>query len=137
MRLLLTLITLLELASCGKNDRCHTPIGITNFTIEPLSASYPGLNTVGGHQYLTGGHRGVVIIRTGLQDFVAYERSCPLDTSTAVNISQEYGSSVLECPVCHSLFSVYSDGSPMTGSQTPCYLFQYSTTFDGRTLWVY
>lgn len=138
MRRLLPLIFALVLfASCDNTDHCRTPIGITNFQIEPFSASYPGLNSVGGYEYLTGGHCGVIIVRTGLEDFVAYERTCPLDTTTAVQVSAEYGSSVLECPVCHSFFSVYSNGTPMTNSQTPCSLFEYGTTFNGRTLWVY
>lgn len=138
MKRLLPLLPLLLLAlSCGPDSRCFVPIGPANFSIEPLSAAHYGLNHVGGYEYLTGGHRGIVVIRTGYEDYVAYERTCPLDSTEAVSISEEWGEAVLECPHCHSLFSVYGDGAPMTGSLTPCNLFKYGTTFDGRTLWVY
>ena len=110
---------------------------MTNFTIEPNSAYYSGLNNVGGYMYFTGGHRGVVVVRTAYDQFVAYERTCPADSTSRVEISEEFGSSVLECPDCHSCFSVYADGVPLDGSATPCPLYQYSTSYSGGQLWVY
>ena len=135
--LLIVAALLAGLTSCGGDHLCYTPIGPTNFSIEPNSASYSNLNHVGGYLYLTGGHRGVVVVRTGLDEFVAYERTCPNDSTTAVEISADYGEAILECPECHSLFSVYADGAPMNGNVSPCPLYKYSTTYDGRDLWVY
>lgn len=127
----------LLLTACGRDHQCKVSIGATGFHVEPNSAQYPGLNNVGGYQYLTGGHRGVVIVRTAYNDFVCYERTCPCNDSSQVSVSKTWGSSILECPDCHSLFSVYNDGMPMDGSVTSCNLFQYSTTFDGTKLYVY
>lgn len=124
-------------AACGRESRCYVPIGLTNFTIEPNSAYYSGLNNVGGYMYLTGGHRGVVIVRTAYDHFVAFERTCPADSTTAVNISDEFGSSLLECPKCHTLFVTKADGYPMDGGATACPLYQYSTSYSGGELWVY
>jgi hypothetical protein len=137
-RILLFLITAALLAAaCGRETRCYVPIGLTNFSIDPNSAYYPGLNYVGGYMYLTGGHRGVVVVRTSFDSFVAYERTCPADSTSAVAISDEYGSALLECPECHSLFIVEADGYPMEGSATTCPLYQYGTTYSGGELWVY
>lgn len=134
--ILAVLIAFLSVA-CGRGNYCKISIGTTGFHVEPNSAQYPGLNNVGGYQYLTGGHLGVVIVRTAYNDFVCYERTCPCNDSSQVAVSPIWGSAILECPNCHSLFSVYNDGMPMDGSATTCNLFQYSTTFDGTKLYVY
>ncbi len=135
-RWLWLLLPLWLLSACG-DSRCHVPIGNATFTIDPNSAMYSQLNHVGGYMYFTGGHRGVIVIRTSYTDFLAYERTCPLDTTAAVAISDEWGSVALECPACHSLFLVDADGSPANGSATPCSLFQYSTTYNNGLLYVY
>ena len=131
------LALLLPFLSCDRENQCHISIGITNFNIEPDAAYYQGLNNVGGYMYFVGGNRGVVIIRTSYTDFVAYERTCPHDNNSAVEVSEEYGSAILECPVCHSCFVVESDGIPIDGSATTCQLYQYSTTYSGGKLYVY
>lgn len=123
--------------SCGGDERCAVPIGITNFQIEPNAAYYSGLNVVGGYIYLTGGHRGVVVVRTGIDQFKAYERSCPADTNTAVVVSGDWGSSLLECPKCHTCFIVDAEGVPMDGGTTHCPLYQYSTSYTGGVLYVF
>lgn len=113
------------------------PIGLTNFKIEPNAAYYSGLNNVGGYMYLTGGHRGVVVVRQAYDQFVAYERTCPADSTSAVKVSDEWGSAILECPQCKTRFIVDADGMPMDGGATSCPLYQYSTSYSGGVLWVY
>jgi nitrite reductase/ring-hydroxylating ferredoxin subunit len=133
----LGVILLLSFAACKREERCAVPIGITNFKIEPNAAYYSGLNNVGGYMYLTGGHRGVVVVRQAYDQFVAYERTCPADSTTAVRVSEEWGSALLECPKCKTCFIVASDGMPMDGGATTCPLYQYSTSYSGGILWVY
>ena len=123
------------LSSC-KGKECNVPIGVTNFRVEPNSAYYSGLNNVGGYMYFTGGYNGVVVVRTGYYSFVAYERACPADTGQ-VKVSDDWGSSILQCPKCGSCFIVEADGTPMDGSATPCALYQYSTHYSGGVLEVY
>lgn len=134
---LLLALSTIALVACGREQRCNVPIGMTNFTIEPNSAYYSGLNNVGGYMYLTGGHRGVVVIRTAYDQFVAYERTCPADSTSAVEVTSDWGSSILECPKCHTLFVVNADGYPMDGGATACPLYQYSTAYSGGILSVY
>ena len=131
------LLATLFLAACGKDTVCNVPIGLTNFQIEPNSALYYGLNNVGGYEYLTGGHRGVIVVRIARDQFVAYERTCPEDGTTPVVVSDDWGSALLECPACHSCFITETDGLPMEGSATKCPLYQYGTTYTDGILYVY
>ena len=130
------LLLFLLLSACGKND-CHVTIGETNFSIRPNEAEYYGLNNPGGYLYLTGGHRGIVVVRLAYDRFVAFERTCPEDNSTPVEISSDWGSSLLECPQCHSCFVVENDGIPLDDAATSCPLYQYNTIYSGGELWVY
>ena len=129
-------LSLMLLASCAK-DHCHTSIGATNFYVEPNSATHAGLNNVGGYEFLTGGHRGVVVVRTAYDDFVAYDRTCPEDNTTKVDFASGWEGTILECPVCHTRFNVYADGAPLDGGKTVCPLYEYGTTYDGYRLYVY
>lgn len=133
----LSLLLFLVVAGCGKDNKCEVHMGETNFTIEPDSARYPGLNNVGGYMYFTGGYRGVVVVRIAYDQFVAFERTCPEDNVSVVEVSEEWGSQLLVCPECGSRFIVAADGIPADGSATPCSLAQYSTSYSGGSLMVY
>ncbi len=137
LRFFIPLMSILAFTACGRENQCNISIGNTNFQIEPNSAGYPELNNPGGYMYFSGGHRGVVIIRTALDHFVAFERTCPEDNTSSVSVSDEWGSTLLECPTCHSRFLVESNGLPLEGSATSCPLYEYSTSYSGGILWVY
>lgn len=130
-------LILLLLLSCNKSEDCSVPIGLTNFQIYPNDSYYAGLNNVGGYMYLTGGHCGVVVVRLAYDKFVAYERTCPVDNTTAVVASSDWGGELLECPKCHTRFVSSNDGLPLDGGATSCPLYQYSTSYSGGELWVY
>jgi len=121
--------------SCGKEGRCHVPIGDANCQIDPNSPLYPGINNCDGYEYLVGGANGLVVVRVSFNDFACYERSCPLD-SGRLEMASGYGNIVLECPKCHSQFNTFLDGCPLEGSRTSCYLYKYGTYYDGRTLYI-
>lgn len=119
---------------------CRVPIGDANFQIDPNSPMYPGINTCSGYEYFVGGYQGIVVLRTGWEEFAAYERTCPVD-SGRLEMSQGYGNSILECPKCHSQFITYTTsdmpgGLPVDGSRTSCALTQYHTYYDGLTLYI-
>lgn len=120
---------------CDKERMCRVPTGNATCQIDPNSALYPGLNNCDGYEYLVGGYNGIVVIRTSWNDFVAYERSCPLD-SAILDVPDGYGNMVLECPRCGSRFSTFIDGTPLEGSRTSCMLYEYNTYYDGRTLYI-
>lgn len=111
------------------------PIGDANCQIDPNSPLYSGINNCDGYEYLVGGANGLVVVRVSFNEFACYERSCPLDTGRLEMVSG-YGNIVLECPKCHSQFNTFADGCPLEGSRTPCYLYKYSTYYDGHTLYI-
>lgn len=129
-RIIGVLLLLFCLAGCKE---CDVPHGDANCQL-PLY-QYPNLSTVGGYEYIVGGYQGVVVIRTSLNEYRAYERTCPHDNGR-LEISTDYGSSLLECPLCHSCYNVYSDGMPLEGSLSSCPPFQYPTVCDGGTLYI-
>ena len=127
----------LLLLSCAREESCAVPIGITNFQVYPNDAYYSGLNNVGGYMYLTGGHKGVIVVRLAYNQFAAFERTCPKDHDCAVEASGDWGGDMLECPSCHTCFVTASDGLPLEGGATSCPLYQYSTSYSGGVLAVY
>ncbi len=125
----------LALSSCNKEGRCHVLIGEATCQIDPNSPLYPGINNCDGYEYLVGGANGLVVVRVSYNDFACFERSCPLD-SGRLEMAEGFGNIVLECPKCHSRFNTFADGCPLEGSRTSCYLYQYSTYYDGSTLYI-
>ncbi len=120
------------LSSCKKDE--EAPLAYVNFTIDPNSPAYGPLNTVGGYAYLTGGYCGVVVFRTSYNEFVAYERGCPVDNSTGVEVNPD-NSVIMTCPKCQSQF-VYTDGTPIQGpARSP--LRQYNADYSGGLLHIY
>ena len=85
---------------------CNVPIGNATCQIDPNSPLYPGLNNTNGYEYLVGGYQGIVVVRTGWYDFVAYECTCPHDEGL-LEMAKGYGNLVLECPECGSQFSTF------------------------------
>ena len=122
-------------ASCGKEYMCDVPIGDATCQIDPNSPIYAGINNCDGYEYLVGGYQGIVVVRINWNEFAAYERTCPAD-SGRLEMAEGYGNIVLECPHCHSQFNTFADGAPLSTSHTMCYLYQYSTHYDGHTLYI-
>lgn len=131
-----SIVVLLLLCGC-RHERCNTPIGTSACSINPNSPLYNRLNNVGGYEYIVGGNHGIFVMRTSLNEFVAYERTCPHDHNAAVEVVDGWDGTILKCPVCGSQFNTYSDGMPLDGSATSCALYQYGTTYDGGTLYIY
>lgn len=130
---LLTLLLVLTFlsASCGKENMCSIPIGNATCTLFLDMPDYYPLRTVGGSVNIIGGNRGVTVIRLSINEFAAYERTCPHDHDATLEVEPGSGGAVLLCPVCGSRFSTYAEGAPIDGSVTSCSLYRYSTSYDG------
>ena len=126
----LPLIALLLLAACH-TDRCDTPFG-QGGTIDLASADYSILATVGGTADVTRGYKGIIVRCDAVGSYVAFEMACPLDHVRMVPDDRDYAVK-LTCPTCQSSFDIIY-GNPLTGSATPCPLYQYNTVLDGRYL---
>lgn len=131
-KIILFIAGLFILASCGKENKI--PMGYVNFTIEPNSSMYSNLNNVGGYEYFIGGYKGVLVFRTGINDFVAFERACPFDHEVAVEVNKN-NSNIIECPQCGSQF-IYIYGDIIKGPATT-HLRQYNTSYNGTYLHIF
>lgn len=135
-RILLCLVAAVALFLSGCHpDQCDTPFGIGG-TIDLSMTEFHDLNTVGGALTVNRGHHGIFVTRTGVSDFVAFECSCPNGCDVRILPDEEWGNSILTCPVCSSRFSSLT-GMPYDGSATPCPLYEYSTALDGQYLTIY
>ena len=123
------------LISCHP-DRCDTPFGLGG-TIDVTMPNFAPLMNVGGSMSVGGiGNKGVHITRISYSEFVAFDLVCPNDHDVRLEADADWGGSMLTCPVCSSRFNAL-DGTPLDGAATPCPLYQYGTSFDGRMLSIF
>ena len=134
--LLWALLILPTLLSCDPDQRCSVPIGDASCCIEPNSTLYYDLNHTGGYVYLTGGAHGLVVVRTSINEFAVFERTCPVDHDAIVSADENWGGAIMTCPKCNTRFSTYTDGYPLESGATECPLFQYSAVYDGIFLYI-
>lgn len=117
---------------CTKNKNHPVPNIPFDITINITLPSYSSLQGVSGWAYVSGGSRGIIVYRRGVDDFVAFDRHSPADpdgicpdplTVDPDNFLQLNDS-------CNSAtFSLY-DGSPISGSEYG--LRQYQTAWSGN-----
>ncbi|NOR86971.1 MAG: hypothetical protein GQ527_05130 [Bacteroidales bacterium] len=134
--------TTLLLTQCKKEDD-PLPFAVVNIRIEPNSTMFIKLNTVGGHEYITANppSRGIIVYRISVNEFKAFERTCPHDpdaccdeTSCSRLIVEEDGV-IIKDECCESTYLIL-DGSNVAGPSVKP-LKQYNTSYDGRTLHIY
>ena len=131
--LLIILSLVIILPGCRKDKQPQIPYVYVNYQLYPNSLDYI---PIGGHKYLTGGYRGIVIYRLLDDQFAVYERCCPNDpekTNAKVTVMSS-GSTCIDS-VCMSKF-ILMNGTPYEGP-SPFSLMQYRYTFDGETLLIY
>ncbi len=122
--------------SCKKKDKDvvpNVPVDIYIYTTDP---QFFNLQAAGGHEYITGGSRGILVYRVSGNDFVSFDRHCtyqPSNSCGQIEVIQTNISAVDSC--CGSQFSIV-DGSVQKGPASfP--LKQYQTTFDGNVLHIF
>ncbi len=124
---------ILSCGSCGKTTSCSgVPNVSVNFSIDIYSGGYAQLQYTGGAEEVTGGNAGIVIYRSGTDEFEAYDCMCPYDgasnSAAAVQI-QKNNPLIVTCPVCGSSF-LLSTGSVSKGPSA-CPLKPYRASYDG------
>ena len=86
------------------------PVNQTVFLNNP---EFINLQVVGGWAYTSGGISGIIIYHSGINTFVAYERSAPHLTPQACSQMAVKNSLTMECACDDSVFSILN-GAPMT-----------------------
>jgi len=142
---------LLLASSCNKNNiNPNIPNVVINFSIDPNSTQFLGLNTVGGWIYLDEipgiivpyPSRGVIVYRYDLNEFKAYERQPPNEPfkccddakgCTKLIVGDNYPFAKDTCT--GSLYQLL-DGILFSG-EGQYSLIRYNANYDGAILHIY
>ncbi|MEY4289927.1 MAG: hypothetical protein RLZZ30_2015 [Bacteroidota bacterium] len=121
-------------SKCSKGKANPIPNIPFDITIDIQLPSYNQLQGVGGWSYVTGGSRGIIVYRRGIDEFVAFDRHSPVDPDGTCFLplfpdSQNF--LLLKDTCNNATFSLY-DGSPVSNSSFG--LRQYAVQFNGSNL---
>jgi nitrite reductase/ring-hydroxylating ferredoxin subunit len=140
-----------SLSSCKKSKNEVIPDVYVDFTIDLSDPEFVILNTFGENVTVNEntnnyGSRAAgfagngIIIHSGVDEFFAYDRTCPHDyaengTIVRINIDSTNPLSAV-CPVCKTKYGLPVNGTPTEGpGRYP--LKNYKTSYDGRWLRVW
>ena len=135
--------------SCHKKNDIIPDVAV-DFYIDINDPRFVNLNAIGGSivvssltnndRYASGFAGSGIIVARGVDEFFAYDRTCPHDymvdgSVVRVEIDQS-GFAKAVCPTCKSQFELISFGTPVSGpAQYP--LKYYRAMFDGRFVHVW
>lgn len=129
----LTFVLLVLVFGCKDDSYSGIPLVDTNISISINDPAYNRLTTVGGWEYLTGGSRGLVVIRISQTEFKAYDRHCTFQpSSTCALISVDPNNITASDDCCGSTFSLMNGSVTSPPANSP--LQEYNTSFDGNIL---
>ncbi len=131
---------ILLIVFCFSKCETETPIPEVhvNFTVHLSNPLYNALNSVGNSVFVKNqGYKGVIITRTDIDNFKAYDASCtynPNDAKSIVEIKEIYG----VCKSCGSKFNLILDGYVEKAPATIA-LKTYTVRFNqsAQTLYIY
>lgn len=123
------LLLFVWICSCKKSTDQIAPASV-DFYVYLTQPDFQSLNTVGNYVYVTGGVKGIILYHKNLDEFAAYERSCPYDpnTSAAIVSVDSTGLGLIDYN-CGSRYNIL-DGSIVSGP-TSYPLRQYYCEYDG------
>ena len=130
-----TLFAFLAIIITGCNNDYNFPNVDVNITIPVTMPQYNNIyGNLWGYEYLNGGLGGVIIVQ-GMDDFIAYDRSCTFELNSDCIVSGQYNNDpILTCNCCNSKF-IITDGSVTEGPANQA-LKKYNTFFDGEMLYI-
>jgi nitrite reductase/ring-hydroxylating ferredoxin subunit len=147
---LITMALVIVLSSCNKKNDV-IPSTYVNFTLDLNDPEFVNLNAMGGSVTVdshtnnwgagaAGFDGNGIIIYAGVDEFYAYDRTCPHDyvvnsLSIKVNIDKT-NSTIAICPKCGTTYALSAGGTPASGiGRYP--LKNYKTSFQGNyvTVW--
>jgi nitrite reductase/ring-hydroxylating ferredoxin subunit len=123
--------------SCKKENKNGIPLVAVDLTLYINNPSYSDLHVSGGWAYITGGVKGIILFRSSVDEFIAYERNCtyqPYNNCSIVDVDST-NIFIVDIDCCNSKFSII-DGVPVNGPASQL-LKQYSTSYDGNVLRIY
>lgn len=129
--LFLILTSLLVLSpACKKNKTNPVPNNPFDITIYINLPSYNALENVGGWTYVSGGSKGIVVYRSAVDQFVAFDRHSPAEDASCDKPLETNKDNFLQLDdLCSGAKFSLLDGSIISGSDFG--LRQYQTYWDG------
>ena len=143
---LAVVLSLVMTSACNKGEDPNSdiPYAHINVVIYPNSTMYQELNVIGGwmyYPYVNAPSRGLIIYRLTLDQFMAYERTPPVNSNTCVDPETGLHTYLIVddyYPFVYDTCSDYSyqiiDGSPIEPATV--HLKQYYTQYDGTNLYI-
>lgn len=137
-------MTAILACSCNKKNDVIPDVTV-DFFLDINDPRFVDLGAIGGcvtvnsstnnDRYASGYAGSGIIVSRGVDEFFAYDRTCPYDFTLDGSVVQinidPTGFAKAVCPKCKSTFELISFGTPASGvSQYP--LKNYRTSFDGR-----
>ena len=147
--ILITVLTAVSLTSCKKSKNDVIPDVYVDFYLNLSDPEFFDLNAIGNAKIITSatnnwgsdaagyGSNGIIVYRSTMDEFDAYDRTCPYDfavngKSIKVNIDGIFA----VCPECGTTYALPSFGTPYSGvGRYP--LKNYKTTFNGQIVHVW
>jgi nitrite reductase/ring-hydroxylating ferredoxin subunit len=133
----------MTLSSCNKNKNDVIPDVYVDFLLDTSDPQFVSLSAMGGADtvdYRTNnwgaGSAGFsgngIIVYRGVDEFYAYDRTCPHDyTKDGSSVKVKIDFTLAVCPKCGTTYSLSASGTPASGiGRYP--LKNYRTNFDGR-----
>jgi hypothetical protein len=147
---LISLVFAFFIVSCENNKNDVIPDTYTEFTIDIYGdIIFSDLNAIGNSVIVTsqtnnwgsraGGYEGngIIVYRANLDDFYAYDRTCPYDyevNGLSIKVNVDFTQAI--CPECSTKYELSVGGISSSGpGKYP--LKNYRTSFDGQYLRVW
>ncbi len=131
-KVILLLVTILFFGCAGGTQVAPCLPNITlNVSTDLNNPSLINAQTPGGHAFLNGGSKGILLFNIDGTRFVAFDRLCPNNDCDAP-MSFENGLT-LKCSCDDSEYSVHFQGSPQTENNS-CFAREYRVTKLGTSI---
>jgi hypothetical protein len=148
---LLTVIITISLTSCKKSKYDVVPDVYVDFYLDLNDIIFKDLAAISNYVILTSqtqssgilgrsvgyANNGIIVYRSTLDEFNAYDRTCPYDFVTnAVSVKVNVDGFNAVCPQCSTKYALYGMGTPTSGpGRYP--LKNYKTNFDGQFIHIW
>lgn len=126
-------ISLLIFGINCKDEANRVPFVQVNVDLNLNLPIYSPLNIVGNWIYISGGSQGIIVYRSSIDEFKAFDRHCTFNVPDQCRIDVDTSNiqaEDVEC--CNSLYSII-DGTVQSGDAFVS-LTQYQTSFFGNTV---
>ncbi|MCB0769011.1 MAG: hypothetical protein KDC00_01240 [Flavobacteriales bacterium] len=134
--ILLSCTLLCFCTSCKKERPSGVPLSPLDISINVNNPSYADIAVPGGWIYLSGGSMGLIVYRSGIDEFVAMDRHCPYRTAELCRVFVDDSEIIATDTACCGSRFLVTDGSVVEGPAA-LGLQRYNTTFNGTTLRIY